>query len=401
LSESTAGVLSPGVAILLVILLAFVSYYITKWIIISGLAYSARRTSTRWDDFMVERKVIHRLAYFAPALVIYVLTPLALHGYDTAIEFVQDAMLVVIILIGVWTLDSLLNAVFDIYDTLDVSKEFTIRGPIQVAKIVVYFIGGLLIVALLLDKSPLYLLTGLGALSAVLMLVFKDPILGFAAGIQLSANKMVMIGDWVEMPKYNADGDVIEVGLTTVKVQNWDKTITMIPTYALISESFKNWRGMQESGGRRIKRSIHIDISSIRFCTGEMLERFAKIQYIADYIAEKKAEVAAHNQTHQVDTSILVNGRHLTNVGTFRAYVVAYLRHHPMVNQEMTFLVRQLAPTEHGLPIQIYVFSSDKVWANYEAIQADIFDHLLAVVLEFDLQVFQNPTGSDFKELVE
>jgi miniconductance mechanosensitive channel len=230
--------------------------------------------------------------------------------------------------------------------------------------------------------------------------VFKDPILGFAAGIQLSANKMVMIGDWVEMPKYDADGDVIEVGLTTVKVQNWDKTITMIPTYSLISESFKNWRGMQDSGGRRIKRSIHIDISSIRFCTGEMLERFAKIQYISDYIAEKKEEVAAHNQTHRVDTSILVNGRHLTNVGTFRAYVEAYLRHHPLINQEMTFLVRQLAPTEHGLPIEIYVFSRDKVWANYEAIQADIFDHLLAVVPEFDLQVFQNPTGSDFQGLV-
>jgi miniconductance mechanosensitive channel len=253
-------------------------------------------------------------------------------------------------------------------------------------------------IAIVLNKSPLYFLTGLGALSAVLMLIFKDPILGFVAGIQLTANKMVARGDWLEMPKYDADGDVLEIGLTTVKVQNWDKTITTIPTYALISESFKNWRGMQESGGRRIKRFVYLDLGSIKFCTEEMLERFSRIQYITEYIERKKKEISEYNEAFQVDTSILVNGRHLTNIGTFRAYVTAYLKNHPMINQDMTFLVRQLAPTPQGLPLEIYVFCKDKIWANYEAIQADIFDHILAVVPEFDLRVFQEPSGGDFRE---
>ena len=245
----------------------------------------------------------------------------------------------------------------------------------------------------------MYFLSGLGALTAVLLLVFKDTILGLVAGVQLSANKMVAVGDWIEMPKYGADGDVIEVALTTVKVQNWDKTVTTIPAYALISDSFKNWRGMQESGGRRIKRSVSIDVQTIVFCDEEMLGRFAKIKYIAEYIQKKKDELARFNQELKVDDSSLVNGRRMTNVGTFRAYVVAYLKHHPKIHQEMTFLVRQLAPSENGLPIEVYVFSNDKVWANYEAIQADIFDHILAVVPEFDLRVFQVPTGNDFRRL--
>jgi miniconductance mechanosensitive channel len=209
---------------------------------------------------------------------------------------------------------------------------------------------------------------------------------------------MVSHGDWIEMPKYGADGDVLEVALTTVKVQNWDKTVTTIPTYALISESFKNWRGMQLSGGRRIKRAFYIDINTIKFCTEEMIERFSKIRYIAEYMKKKKKELAEYNAAHQLDDSLSTNKRQLTNVGTFRAYVISYLTNHPMINREMTFLVRQLAPAEHGLPIEIYVFCKDKVWANYEAIQSDIFDHILAIVPEFDLKVFQSPAGSDFKE---
>jgi miniconductance mechanosensitive channel len=266
---------------------------------------------------------------------------------------------------------------------------------------VAYFLGGILIVAIVLDKTPVFLLTGLGALSAVLMLVFKDPILGFVAGIQLTANKMVAPGDQIEMPKYNASGSVIEIGLTTVKVQNADKTITMIPTYALISESFKNWRGMQDSDGRRIKRSVYIDISTIRFCTEEMLERFARIQFISDYVERKRVEISAYNAAQQIDDSSLVNGRHLTNIGIFRAYLTAYLENHPMINREMAFLVRQLDPTIHGLPIEIYVFSKDKAWAGYEGIQADIFDHILAVVPEFDLKIFQDPAGSDLEALAD
>jgi miniconductance mechanosensitive channel len=243
------------------------------------------------------------------------------------------------------------------------------------------------------------LLGGMGAMTAVLMLVFKDPILGFVAGIQLTSNRLLAVGDWIEMPKYGADGSVIEVALTTVKVQNWDMTITTIPTYALISDSFKNWQGMAESGGRRIKRAVYIDLQTIRFCTEEMLERFRKIQYIAAYICEKQTELDEYNRQHGVDQVTLANGRRLTNIGTFRAYVIAYLRHHPMINQNMTFLVRQLAPTSRGLPLEIYVFSKEKRWVNYEAIQADIFDHILAVAPEFDLRVFQEPSGNDLAHL--
>lgn len=245
----------------------------------------------------------------------------------------------------------------------------------------------------------MYLFSSLGALTAILMFIFKDAILGFVAGIQLSANRMVANGDWIEMPKYGADGDIIEIALTTVKVQNWDKTITTIPTYALITDSFKNWRGMSESGGRRIKRSINIDMNTIQFCTEEMLNRFSKIQYISSYIEKMKIKLQEHNKMDKVDESSPVNGTRMTNIGIFRAYVKAYLDNHQMISKEMTLLTRQLAPTEHGLPIEIYVFSLDKVWGNYENIQANIFDHILAVVPEFDLRVFQNPSGRDFNKM--
>jgi len=236
-------------------------------------------------------------------------------------------------------------------------------------------------------------------MTAVLILVFKDSILGLVAGIQLSANDMVRIGDWIEMPEFGADGDVTDVTLNTVKVQNWDKTITTIPAYALISDSFKNWRGMSESGGRRIKRSISIDMDSIKFCTPEMLERFESFGAISEYINTKRAEIEAFNATLDTDISVVVNRRNLTNVGTFRAYVEFYLRSHPNIHHGMTFLVRQLPPDEHGLPIEIYVFSSDQDWINYEGIQADIFDHMLAVIPMFDLAVFQSPSGSDSRIL--
>jgi miniconductance mechanosensitive channel len=230
------------------------------------------------------------------------------------------------------------------------------------------------------------------------MLVFKDTILGFVAGIQLAANDMVRPGDWIEMPKYGADGDVIEVALTTVKVRNFDNTITTLPTYALISDSFKNWRGMSEKGGRRIKRPIHIDVTSVRFCTPEMIERFAKIEKLRPYIDSKQAEVDAYNQDNDIDASVLVNGRRMTNLGTFRAYVLSYLRDHPKLHNNMTLMVRQLPPTATGLPLEIYVFTNDVRWVNYEDIQSDIFDHIFATVREFDLRVFQSPTGADVGE---
>jgi len=397
-NPATANLLAIGILITLAIVLSIIANFVAKRLILKGLAHIIVRTETKWDDIFLERKVFNKLSHLAPAVVLYIMMPLALEGYDRLIAFATCVVFVYMIIIGVLVFDSFLNAVHDIYLTMEVSKEIPIKSFIQILKVVIYFIAIIFIISAILNKTPLYFFSGLGALTAVLLLIFKDAILGFVAGIQLAANKMVSHGDWIEMPKYGADGDVLEVALTTVKVQNWDKTVTTIPTYALISESFKNWRGMQLSGGRRIKRSVCIDINTIKFCTEEMTERFSKIIYIAEYMEEKKKELAEYNVAHQLDDSVPTNKRQLTNVGTFRAYVISYLRNHPMINQEMTFLVRQLALAEHGLPIEIYVFCKDKVWAHYEAIQSDIFDHILSIVPEFDLKVFQNPAGSDFKE---
>lgn len=397
-NPATANLLAIGILTVLAIVLSIIANFVAKRLILKGLAHIIVRTETKWDDIFLKRKVFDKLSHLAPAVVLYIMMPLALEGYDRLIAFATGVVFVYMIIIGVLVIDSFLNAVHDIYLTMEVSKEIPIKSFIQILKVVIYFVAIIFIISTILNKTPLYFFSGLGALTAVLLLIFKDAILGFVAGIQLAANKMVSHGDWIEMPKYGADGDVLEVALTTVKVQNWDKTVTTIPTYALISESFKNWRGMQLSGGRRIKRSVYIDINTIKFCTEEMIERFSKIRYIAEYMEKKKKELAEYNAAHQLDDSVPTNKRQLTNVGTFRAYVVSYLRNHPMINQEMTFLIRQLALAEHGLPIEIYVFCKDKVWAHYEAIQSDIFDHILSIVPEFDLKVFQNPAGSDFKE---
>ena len=401
ISESLAFYLARGIAIVGVLLLSVIANFVAKRYILSGLSYVISKSSSKWDDAVLRQRTLNRLAHLAPALVIYVLTPIALEGLDSVIAIISSAVLIYMIIMLMLVLDSLLNTFEDIYQNFRASKQIPMKGFIQVLKLVLYFMAAIFVISILLNKTPIYLLSGVGALAAVMMLVFRDSILGFVAGIQLAANKMVSVGDWIEMPKYEADGDVLEVALTTVKVQNWDKTITTIPTYALISESFKNWRGMADSGGRRIKRAVNIDISSIRFCDEDMLARFGKIQYISEYIETKKNELEEFNQATEVNNASLANGRRMTNIGTFRAYVQAYLQNHPQIHQQMTFLVRQLRPTEHGVPIEIYVFSKDQVWANYEAIQADIFDHLLAVIPEFDLRVYQNPTGADFRALSE
>lgn len=396
-SESLAEYLGTfGVAVAIIIL-AILANYIAKKILLAAVSYIVRKSRTRWDDALAERRVFIRLSHLAPALVIYFTAYLFPAVQDT----IQRLSMVYMILVGVLVINSFLNAVTDIYRTFDISRQRPIKGYVQIVKIIVFIFVGMIALSTVLNRSPWLLLSGFGAMTAVVILVFKDSILGFVASIQLSSNDMVRIGDWIEMPKYGADGDVIDVTLHTVKVQNWDKTITTIPAYALISDSFKNWRGMDESGGRRIKRAINIDVSSIKFCTGEMLDRFERFQLITDYIKSKRKEIAEYNKEQHVDTSELVNGRNLTNIGTFRAYVVAYLRDHPKIHQKMTFLIRHRTPGEHGLPLEIYVFSNDQVWANYEAIQADIFDHILAVAPMFDLRVFQNPTGEDFKALAQ
>jgi len=399
INEDIAFYFARGIAIIVVLILSFAANFVAKRYILSTLTYIIAKSKSKWDDAMLRQRALNRLAHLAPAVVIYMLTPLALSGMVETIDLIRDTTQIYMIVILMLVLDSMLNTVEDIYQNFEASKEIPIKGFIQILKISLYFLSAIFIISILLNKTPVYLLSGVGALAAVMMLVFRDSILGFVAGIQLAANRMVSVGDWIEMPKYGADGDVLEVALTTVKVQNWDKTITTIPTYALISESFKNWRGMSDSGGRRIKRSVNIDMSSIMFCSEEMLQRFEKVQYISEYIENKKHELEAFNKETNVDNASLANGRRMTNIGTFRAYIKAYLRNHPDINTDMTFLIRQLPPTEHGLPIEIYVFSRDKVWANYEAIQADIFDHILAVVSEFDLRVYQSPTGGDFRVL--
>jgi miniconductance mechanosensitive channel len=347
---------------------------------------------------LVEAMFFDRLARLAPAMAVHYLAPDIFQLQPALVTFLQSGAVIYMIVVGITAIDALLNASQEIYRTYEVSKSFPITSFLQVFKVVVYFLGGVLIISVVLQKSPAGLLTGLGALSAVTMLVFKDAILGFVAGIQLSANRMVARGDWIEVPSQGIDGDVLEVGLTTVKIRNFDKTITTLPTHALIIGSFKNWRGMSESGGRRIKRSLSIDMNTVKFCDEETLTRFKKIQFISEYIAKKDREIADFNKASKVDSTSIVNGRRLTNLGTFRAYIEAYLGNHPQISKDLTFLVRQLKPTAEGIPIEIYIFSTEQRWVPYEAVVADIFDHLLAVVPEFDLRTFQSPTGNDMRE---
>ena len=387
-----------GGLILLVLLLSWVAHRVSQGPINRSIEKFAHYTIQQWDDILVEKHIVKRILYFIPLILLYVLSSPILTG-TSLLPLSQTLISVLFLIAGMMFLDAMLSALLAIYGKSAIAKEISITPFVQVLKLGLYFVTGILLLSLMLQKTPLYFLSGLGALTAVLMFVFKDVLMGFVAGIQLIANKMVAPKDWIEMPKYGADGDVLEITLTTVKVQNFDNTITTIPTYALINESFKNWRNMNLSGGRRIKRYVNIDLGSIKFCSSEMLEQFKRIQLISQYIQNRQEEILVYNKKHQVDESTLVNGRRLTNIGVFRSYVEAYLRQHPMIHKDMTFLIRQLSPSENGLPIEIYVFCKDTNWTAYEAIQADIFDHILAVVPEFDLRVFQEPSGSDFQKI--
>ena len=396
---TSAQLTAQLLTIFITILIAFFAHSIARGPLLRAIQKIVAKTNTQWDDALIERRVLHRLAHLAPGLIIYRLAPLAVQDFDQVESIVHTGSKLYLLFVGTITIDALLSAGLDIYRTTNASKEISIKSLIQFVKVILYFVAGLFALSILLNQPPSVLIGGLTALTAVLLLVFKDAILGLVAGIQLTVNRMVARGDWIEMPKYGADGDVLDVSLTTVKIQNWDKTITTIPSYALISESFRNWRGMKESGGRRIKRAINIDLSSISFCDEEMLARFSQIQYITEHIDSKRTTLAEYNNSNNIDLSHLVNGRRMTNIGTFRAYIIAYLKNHPDISDEMTFLVRQLAPTDCGVPIEIYVFCRDTVWANYESIQADIFDHIFAITPEFDLRIFQRPSGTDLKGL--
>jgi miniconductance mechanosensitive channel len=329
--------------------------------------------------------------------VLYFAVPLIFPVVDALAGLLQRSILAYMIGVLLLVLNSLISAANAIYRTYEISKSRPIKGYLQVVRIFITVIGIVVMVTTILNKSALGLLSGIGALSAVIILVFRDSILGLVASVQLSGNDMVRIGDWITVPSYGADGDVVDITLQTVTVQNFDKTIVTVPIYSLVSSSFKNWRGMSDSGGRRIKRSLSIDMNSVRFCTPEMIARFRKIDILGDYIDRKQQEIDEDNRTRKANTSEMINGRRMTNLGVFRAYIGAYLHDHPLIHDEMTFLVRQLQPTDKGLPLEIYVFSRDQAWARYEAIQADIFDHLLASISFFDLDVYQSPSSLDLR----
>lgn len=402
LGAEPAEWLARAAAVVATLLLAALANWIAKRVILRAVQAVARRTSASWDDVLVETGVFTRLSHLAPALVIDSLGPVSLGEDHEALAFVESATTIYLIVIGLMVLGALLEAAQRLLGGSDRGAHIPIKGFSQAIMLVASLVAGVFILATLMGKSPVYFLSGLGALTAILVLVFKDAILGFVAGIQISVNQIVRVGDWIEMPKNGADGFVTDVSLTTVKVSNWDKTITTIPTYSLISDSFKNWRGMFESGGRRIKRSLHIDMRTVRFADAEMLGRWEKFRLLRPYLDDKLAEIATENaRLGAEDAGVLGNGRRLTNLGTFRAYCIAYLRAHPGIRQDMTFLVRQLQPDEHGVPLEIYVFTTDTRWAVYEGVQADIFDHLLAVVGQFGLRVFQTPGGADVAAAAE
>ncbi len=377
---------------LVAIILAKFAQYIVKHYLVKYVERFMEKSKSRYDDFFVKRNLIKRAAYIVPALVIYLSLDFIFSDFENINKVLHNMVLVYFIIVVLMVVDSFINSLLDVYNTFSFSRDRPIKGYLQGLQLIFVIIGVLVIVSVVFEVKLTAVFTGLGAVAAVLILVFKDTILGFVASIQLSANNMVKPGDWLEMPSHHADGEVQEITLNTVKVQNWDKTISTIPTYALVSESFKNWKGMEESGGRRIKRSINIDMKSVRFCTPQMIEKFKKIKFLQDYIEKKQTELEAYNKQYDIDETSLVNGRRMTNIGIFRKYMECYLQHHPKIHNEMTFLIRHLQPTEKGIPLEIYVFSNDQAWANYEAIQADIFDHILAVLPEFGLKVFQFPT---------
>ena len=352
-----------------------------------------QKTSTQLDDILIKRNVLKRLTYIVPALIFYNFA----YAAPQFTTMIQRASLTLIAIAGLLVINSFLNALKDIYKQTKYHERLDINSYLQITKLVINILGSVVIVGIIINKDTTLLLSGLGVMTGFIMLIFKDTILSLLASLQISSNDLFKVGDWIEAPQFGADGDVIDIALHTVKIQNWDKTISVIPTHKLIESTFKNWRGMSLSGGRRIKRSLSIDMNSIALCSDQMLDKFKKFELIREYIDSKQKEVATHNEG--IDTSELINGRCLTNIGTFRAYIEAYLHSNSKIHKDMTFLVRQLDPTEKGLPIQIYVFTNDTDWVRYEGIQGDIFDHLLAVIPEFELKIFQSPTGKDIGNL--
>ncbi len=401
LINDSSSLLDNFVILLLIILLTIGIDYVCRYFVLGMFRRLAEKTKNTLDDLIIERKIINKIIHIIPAILVYQLLPLAFPQEEmpNTLHILEKCCLVYAIAVSLRFINASLNLIHEIYSKKESLKNKPLKGFIQIIQVITFFIGMILIVSVAIDKSPVSLFAGLGASAAILMLVFKDTILGFVAGIQLSANNMLRAGDWITMNKYGADGTVIEVTLNAVKVRNFDNTITTIPPYALVSDAFQNWRGMQESFGRRVKRSINIDMNSVCFCTPEMLEKFRKIALLTDYIDNKEDELHRYNEEHHIDSSVLVNGRRQTNLGVFRAYLQRYLSNLPTVSKELTCMVRHLQPTEKGIPIELYFFSANKDWIIYEGVQADVFDHVLAVIPEFGLNVFQDISGNDLRAI--
>ena len=384
-----------ALVLVLVIVVYIVDIVIRKLLRLAFLQF-ALRSKTNFDDLLIVNKVPRNLAHIVPLLISLEFVPVIFIDFPILETFFERALKVFAILLFLWIVRSILNTIKDYFKRQPKLRDKPIDSYIQVIMIFVWVFGVLSVIALITRIPFLNFLTGLGAASAVIILIFKDTILGFVASIQVSINDMVRIGDWITFEKYGADGDVIEINLATVKVQNFDKTITTIPTYALISDSFKNWRGMTTSGGRRIKRALHIKQSSIKYLSNDDVDALRDIQLIAAYIDTRQTDITNYNKQNNIDKNLLVNGRNLTNIGVFRKYIDTYLKNHSALNKDMTIMVRQLAPTTQGIPLEIYAFSSDKRWVNYEYIMADIFDHLIASLPYFDLEIFELPSGTHF-----
>lgn len=387
-------VISTTIILTAIIVTALIIHLIFHGLVLKLLRRQVRNSDGWWQVALTKHRLFKRMALALQGIILY-------HQARIWLEPESSALAVIEVLTHLWVL---LYALLALFSLLDATQEIALRsirgkrlplgGLFQGIKLVTSFFAIILVIALLIGKSPLLLFSGLGAMTAVLLLIFKDPILGLVAGIQLSANRMLAVGDWLEMPKYGADGDVIDISLTTVKVRNWDKTITTVPTYALISDSFKNWSGMTETGGRRIKRAVYIDATSVHFLDMAEIAHLRRSHLLSDYIENKVTDIMADNRARGLDEK---NGRRLTNLGTFRAYLAAYLKSNDKIHDGLTQMVRQLASGENGIPLEIYAFSNDIRWAHYEGIQADLFDHIFAVLPEFGLRVFQNPTGHDMR----
>lgn len=397
-SESMTHSINSVILLLGVVLLLYIVDFLLDKVFQSIVIRLTQKSKTKFDDYLIQNKVLSNITHLIPLVLAKQFLPLVFIGFPKWTEATLKIVDIFIIITFALIVNGIFKSVRDYFKTKKAFEDKPLDSYMQLISILVFSVCGILIFSELTGKSPLAFLISLGAASAILMLIFKDTILGFVASIQVSANDMVRVGDWVEMPKYGADGDVLSINLNTVKVQNWDKTITTVPTYAFITDSFKNWRGMVDSGGRRIKRTINFKISSFKFCDEEMLQQFKKYRLIKDYILEKEKEIAEHNAQLGDEEMMSVNIRRLTNIGVFRIYAGKYLSEKSEVSKSLTAMVRQLNPTSKGLPLEVYCFSSDVRWVYYENIAADIFDHLLTVASEFKLEIYEEPAGSDFQK---